>query len=246
MANPLIRKLEQFTRLSAENRRALDGLSQSSRRSVAARRDLIREGDRPRVINLVLDGWACRYKTLEDGRRQIMAFFLPGDLCDVHVYILQTMDHSIGALTPLSFVEISRETLEQLVDEHPRVGQALWWESLVTASIQREWTVNLGQRSALERMAHLICELYFRARAVGLVKDGGFFCPLTQTDLADATGMTAVHVNRTVQELRARGLLHWKGKHVEIPDLDALCSTALFNDGYLHLGREGAYLDAND
>lgn len=246
MANPLIRKLEQFTRLSADNRQALDGLVHNSRRSLGARRDLIREGDRPRVVNLVLDGWACRYKTLEDGRRQIMALFLPGDLCDLNVYILRKMDHSIGALTPLSYAEVSRDSFEQLVGDHPRIAQALLWESLVSAAIQREWTVNLGQRSAIERIAHLICELYFRARGAGLVEGDSFFCPLTQTDLADATGMTAVHVNRTVQELRARGLLQWRGKRVEISDMEALCSTALFNQGYLHLENEGANLDAND
>lgn len=246
MPSPLIRKLAQFTRLSQDDQAILLDITQAPRRQIAARRDVVREGDRPRAVNLMMEGWACRYKTLEDGRRQIIAFLLPGDLCDLNIFIFRAIDHSIAALTPITLVEISRATLEQITLDRPRITQALWWETLVNSAVQREWTVNLGQRSALERIAHLVCELFFRARAVGLVKNNGFFCPLTQTDLADATGMTAVHVNRTVQELRARGLLHWKGKQVDVVDIDLLCSVALFNRAYLHLDHEGAHLDAND
>ncbi|WP_298091969.1 Crp/Fnr family transcriptional regulator [uncultured Sphingomonas sp.] len=245
MNNPLIRKLEQFTRLSGSDRTILDELASTGIRRLGARRDLVREGEKPRAINLMLDGWAFRYKMLEDGRRQIISFFLPGDLCDLNIYLLREMDHSIAALTPLTFCEIPRDTFEQ-VTERPRIVQALWWDSLVAAAIQREWTVNLGQRNALERISHLICELFFRIRGVGLNDDSSFFCPITQNDLAEATGMTSVHVNRTLQELRGRGLVHWKGKQVEIPDLGALCQLALFNQNYLHLDREGAHLDAND
>ena len=111
-----------------------------STREISARRDLIREGDRPRYVYVMLDGWACRYKTLPDGRRQIVAFFIAGDLCDLNVYILKEMDHSVAAITPIRVAEISREELEHVTANYPRITQALWWNELVTVSIQREWT----------------------------------------------------------------------------------------------------------
>ena len=244
LPNPLIQKLEQYVRLSSDDRGALASLVQTVR-TLRARQDVIREGEKPEVVNLILEGWACRYKLLEDGRRQNISIFLPGDLCDLHVFILRQMDHSIGTLTPVRFAQIRREEFEELTANRPRVTQALWWDTLVTAAVQREWTVNLGQRDALERIAHLVCELHLRLRAVGLTDDGSFDMPLTQIDLAEATGMASVHVNRTIQELRARGLLNWKGRRVHVPNLEALRDAASFNPNYLHLGREGQHLDAN-
>jgi CRP-like cAMP-binding protein len=130
--------------------------------------------------------------------------------------------------------------------DHPRITQALFWDELVTVAIQREWTLNVGQRTAYERIAHLLCELYLRLRTVGLTDGTSCHFPLTQVDLADATGLTAVHVNRTLQELRRDGLIELQSKTLTIPDLNALRQVALFNDNYLHLDREGAHLDAND
>ncbi len=245
MANPLVAKFENFVRLSPDDREALDGLAHTAVRSVDAREDIIREGEQPKVVNLILDGWACRYKMLEDGRRQNIAFFLPGDLCDLHVYILRGMDHSIGTITPVRYAQIPRDAFDRFTANRPRVTQAMWWDTLVTAAIQREWTVNIGQRNALERIAHLLCELHLRLFAVGLAPDNSFEVPLTQIDLAEATGMTPVHVNRTVQELRTRGLISWRNRHIGIPDLAALRNAASFNSAYLHLEREGAHFDAN-
>lgn len=246
MVNHLTQRLTQFVRFSEEDRQMLASLSVVNIRRVQARRDLIREGDNPEVVNLVLDGWAIRHKMLEDGRRQIIAFLIPGDLCDLNVFILREMDHSIGALTPLEVAQLPRSVFEKIYSDHPRITQALHWDSLVTAAIQREWTVNLGQRSALERVAHLLCELVFRMQGVGLCQDLVCEIPLTQNDLAEATGMTAVHVNRTVQELRSQGLIVWKGRDLRIPDIDALKRAGLFNPNYLHLDRVGAHLNAND
>lgn len=246
MYNPLVRKLEQFVRLSADDHAALERLNGATIRTARARDDIIREGDNPRVVNLILEGWANRYKTLEDGRRQIIAFFLPGDLCDLNIFILREMDHSLGAITPIRYAELPRDAFDALTSERPRIVQALWWDTLVMAAVQREWTVNLGQRSAIERLSHLVCELFVRLRAVGLTQGDAFDCPLTQNDLAEATGMTPVHVNRTLQELRTRGLLQWRGKRIAILDWQALRDTALFNPNYLHLEREGAHLDANE
>src|SRR5947207_9159109 len=164
-------KLEAFTRLSPDDRDALAQISRNFR-VIDARRDLISEGDRPRHVHLVLDGWACRYKQLPDGKRQIVSLFVRGDFCDVNVHILKAMDHGIGAITRLKVAMITPEEMNELTAERPRVTQALWWHELVTAAIQREWTLNLGQRSAYERLAHLLVELYLRLRAVGRAHDG--------------------------------------------------------------------------
>jgi len=238
-------RLEAFTRLSQDDKAAIAELSKVSR-VVAPRRDVIREGENPRYIHLMVDGWACRYKTLPDGRRQIVSFFVPGDFCDLNVYILKEMDHSVGAITRLSVADISRDDMDRLTASHPRVTQALWWEELVNVAIQREWTLNIGQRTAYERIAHLLVELFMRLRSVGLTQADSCDFPLTQTDLADATGLTAVHVNRTLQELRRDGLIELEKRRLRIPNLQKLMDVAMFNPNYLHLDHEGRHLDANE
>ena len=240
----LTSRLEAFTRLSPEDKAALANLSKVSR-VVAPRRDLIREGERPNFVHLMVDGWACRYKTLPDGRRQVVAFFVPGDFCDLNVYILKQMDHSIAAITRLAVADISREEMDALTHKHPRITQALWWESLVQHAIQREWTLNLGQRSAYERIGHLLVEVYLRLKTVGLTWNGTCDFPLTQVDIADATGLTPVHVNRTLQELRRDELIELERKQLNIPDLHRLMDVAMFNANYLHLDHEGRNFDAN-
>src|SRR5262249_7902061 len=200
----------------------------------------------PLDINLVLSGWCYRHKHLEDGRRQIIAFFLPGDLCDHNIFILREMDHSVSTITPVTIAGVTREAFEEVTLKHPRITQALWWESLVSAAIQREWTVNLGQRSASERLAHLLCELFLRLQSVGLVEGNSCEFPVTQVELGDATGLSPVHVNRTLQEPRSMGVIELKARTLTIPDLDALMRVSLFNTNYLHLGHEGRHLDAND
>lgn len=244
MPQHLIYKLERFTRLSDEDRQVLKALARKVR-LIEAGVDIIQEGDRPETVNLFLDGWACRYKQLGDGRRQIVAFFVPGDLCDIHIYVLREMDHAIAAITPVRLATVPREILLDTMDRHPRITRALWWESLVNAAIQREWTVNIGRRTALERLAHLFCELFLRLRAVGLAEGSTCPFPLTQLELADATGLTNVHVNRTLKEMRNAGLILLNSRQLTVPDLAALQKAALFNPNYLHLEREGAYLSAN-
>ena len=246
MVTSLALRLQAYAKLSQDDLAAIDRLSRRGLREVAARRDLIREGDPPKAVNLILEGWACRYKTLPDGRRQIVSLFIPGDLCDLNIYILKEMDHNIGAITSLRVAEIAREDFERLMIEHPRITQALFWNELVTVAIQREWTLNVGQRTAYERIAHLLCEMFLRLETVGLTDGDSCNFPLTQVDLADATGLTAVHVNRTLQELRRNGLIELQSKTLVIPDFKALKAAAMFNDNYLHLNHEGAHLDAND
>jgi CRP-like cAMP-binding protein len=245
LANPLIRKMENYTRLSPDDHAVLERVIAERVRDLGAREDLAREGDHPRDVYIVLNGWACRYKNLEDGRRQIIAFFLPGDLCDLNIFLLREMDHSVGTITNVTFAELSREQMDELTTDHPRINHGFEWEALVNAAIQREWCLSLGQRDATERVAHLLCELFVRLRSVGLTKGNRTEFPLTQADLADATGLSVVHVNRTLQELRARKFLTLQGRTLNMLNLRALMSAALFNPNYLHLEQEGAHFDAN-
>lgn len=244
--NPLILNLERYVRLSTEDREALDHLKLAPTLRAKARTDVVREGQKPTVVRLVVSGWACRYKDLPDGRRQIVGFFVPGDFCDLNVYILRQMDHSIGAITPVQYLAIPPQMMEALSHNRPRVAQALLWHHLVESSVQREWLLNIGRRNALERLAHLFVELFFRLRAVGMAREYTIDFPLTQTDLADATGITPVHLNRTVQELRRQELIELRAKRLKILDLDRLVKLAMFNANYLHLDHEGQQLDANE
>jgi CRP-like cAMP-binding protein len=237
MANPLIRKLEQVTRLSAEDKRVLERITAERVRVLGPREDIVHEGDKPAQINVILTGWACRYKQLEDGRRSIMAFLVPGDLYDQNIVILREMDHSVATITRVTVAEMPQRVFEDLTLHHPRVAQALWWETLVNVSIQREWTVSLGQRTAIERLGHLLCELFLRLRGVGLTQGNRYELPVTQSDLGEATGLSTVHVNRTLKDLRAANLIVLKGKTLTIADLEALMRASLFNPNYLHLDR---------
>lgn len=242
--NPLIRKLERFTRLSDADKRLLQQAATARIVNYDTHQDIIAEGEEPTDVNLILGGWVCRYKQLADGGRQIMSFLLPGDLCDLNIFLLRRMDHALGTLTPVAVAKISRDLLQTMLNADPRLTRALWWEVLVTAAIHREWLVNVGRRTALERVAHLLCEVYFRQAAVGRAKEGRCELPITQVELADALGLSAVHVNRTLRELRLSGLIDWRGKTLAIPDVDALTRIARFSPDYLHLDFEGEQFDA--
>jgi CRP-like cAMP-binding protein len=234
MNNPLLRKLANFTELTEEESRALDECCNDIR-EFAAHEDVISQGDRTGGVKLLLEGFACRYKVLEDGRRQVVAYFVPGDLCDLRVFILKRMDHSIGAVVASKVATISPDNVLKLMNTYPNLTRALWWSTLVEEAIAREWIVNVGQRNALERMAHLFCELLYRFRAVGLNDDLSCMLPLTQVELAETLGLSSVHVNRTLQELRRKKLITLEGGTLTIQDLDALKEVSFFNADYLHL-----------
>lgn len=234
MSNPLIMKLEYGARLTDMDRAVLYDLTRITRR-VARHRDISPEGERPENVHLVVEGFACRYKTLTDGRRQIMALLVPGDFCDLHVAILGEMDHSIGTSWGCTIVDIPRSVVEHLTAHHPRITRALWWATLVDEGTLRAWLVNMGQHEADQRMAHLVCELLVRLRVVGLVSEDSFALPMTQDDLADVLGITGVHVNRVLQDLRGQGLLEWRSKRLRIPDVARLMAFAEFDPKYLHL-----------
>jgi CRP-like cAMP-binding protein len=233
MNNPLLRKLCNFTELSEEESQAVVECCKDVR-TVGAREDVISQGDRTGGVKLLLDGFACRYKTLEDGRRQIVAYFVPGDLCDLRVFILKRMDHSIGAIAPSRVATIAPENVLKLMHTYPALTRALWWSTLVEEAIAREWILNVGQRNALERTAHLFCELLYRFRAVGL--NHGLSCtlPLTQVELAETLGLSPVHVNRTLQELRRQKLITLDDGTLTIQNLQALEELSFFNAEYLH------------
>jgi CRP-like cAMP-binding protein len=238
MNNPLLRKLSNFAALSEEESTAvLDSCRDV--REVGAREDVISQGDRTGGVKLLLDGFACRYKTLEDGRRQIVAYFVPGDLCDLRVFILKRMDHSIGAIAPSQVATIAPDNVLKLMHSYPTLTRALWWSTLVEEAIAREWIVNMGQRNALERTAHLFCELLYRFRAVGLNQGLSCTLPLTQVELAETLGLSAVHVNRTLQELRRQKLITLDDGRLTIQNLRVLEELSFFNADYLHLEHGG-------
>src|SRR6202022_3621958 len=234
MNNPLLRKLANFTALSEEESNAIVDCCKDVR-EIAAREDVISQGDRTGGVKLLLEGFACRYKVLEDGRRQIVAYFVPGDLCDLRVFILKRMDHSIGAVTASKVATISPENVLRLTNNYPNLTRALWWSTLVEEAVAREWIVNVGQRNALERMAHLFCELLYRFRAVDLNQGLSCTLPLTQVELAETLGLSSVHVNRTLQELRRQKLITLDGGTLTIQSLRALEDLSFFNADYLHL-----------
>jgi len=235
LAHPLIRKLSNYTTLSDEERKAVFQAADKAT-DFKAGDDIVARGDLTGGVRLVLDGFACRYKILEDGRRQILGYLIPGDMCDLHVFLLKRMDHSIAAMTRTKVAIISQANILAFTDRYPNFTRALWWSTLLDEAVTREWVVNLGQRTAYERMAHLFCELYYRLAAIGEVRDGSYLLPLTQTTLGDTLGLSTVHVNRTLQDLRAHSLISFKGGIMTVHDLPALEIAGFFSADYLHLG----------
>lgn len=230
----LIRKLERVVPLSDEDRRAVQELPIIVR-TLPANQDVTREADRPSQACLVLDGWLCGHKLIEGGRRQIISFHLAGDIPDLQTLRLGIADFSLTTLTAAKVVFIPHRSLEILTRGSAALAVALWHQTLVDAVVFREWMAGLGRRPAPERLAHLFCELYTKQRAIGLADEGGCPLPITQTDLADALGMTSVHVNRSLRELRGNGFLTLKNRRLDIRDWSGLASFADFDPTYLHL-----------
>ena len=232
-ASPLIAKLEKVTELSDDDRSAIEDLCRDVR-DMPFGRDVIREGDRPDHVHLVIEGWAARYKIVGSGARQITAFLIPGDFCDLHVTILCAMDHGITTLTPARVAMISHDRMEALTRDRPALTRALWWATLVDEAVLRSWIVTLGRRDAYQGIAHLMCEMHMRMDAIGLVTGDCMHFPLTQEELADTLGLTPVHINRVLQRLRAEGLITFRDQFLTIHDLPALRRVAEFDSNYLH------------
>jgi len=237
MALPLIRKLENYVHLADIEKRSLMQ-ADFQIREVDARVDIIREHQEVEGATLVLEGFACRYKLLPDGRRQMLGYMLPGDMCDPRIFLLDRMDHSIATISRAKIAVWPRKSVLGLTSLYPRITRAFWWCALVDEGIAREWLVSLGQRTALERLAHLICELHHRLKAVDLVSGNGFDFPVTQAELGDTLGLSAVHVNRTLQDMRRERLVRLAGRRLTVLNHEALSTIAMFNPDYLRLNAK--------
>ena len=233
MANPLVRKLEAFHPLSEAERTTLERISAQGT-VVGPRIDLIREGDTPDGVIVVMEGIACRQKHRANGSRQITAFLVPGDTCDLDVGLLSQMDHTVTTLSICRVVRLSGDVVTRLLEEHPAIAKALRISTLVDEATLREWLVNVGCRSAIERIAHLLCELLVRLQIAGFASEDSYELPVTQLDLADTVGLSNVHVNRSLQELRRQGVIELKGRSLKILDRQKLRNIAEFNPRYLH------------
>ncbi len=233
MVDQLIQKLERYGPLSDEEKAFLQH-APSHVREYDQHEDIVREGDCPAETCLMVEGFACRFKLLRDGRRQILAFHIPGDFCDLHSYSLKRMDHGIAAVTKCAVAKVPHGIIREITERYPALTRSLMWDLAVDAAIFREWMVTLGRRSAREKVAHLLCELMVRLQFVGLSENSGYELAPRQADLGDALGLSTVHVNRTLQELRAEGLIVSHGKLLTIPDLEKVKQVAGFSPAYLH------------
>ena len=233
MPTPFILKLQNGVDLSAEEQAALIG-AVTGRRTYQGHQDIVTEGVAPRGVNVVLEGFACRYKLLPDGT-QDHGLAAAGRRLRPERLRLGALDHSIATLSVSTVAFIPNAALERLSAWSPAITRALWWATLVDEGILREWLVTIGRRPADKRIAHLFCELAARLAAVGLADNDSMELPITQTELADTVGLTSVHVNRIVQQLRDQGLIAWRDRTLTVLRPQALRAFADFDPTYLHL-----------
>jgi len=229
-----LRRLERRAPLSEAGRAAVRDLPYTLR-SFDPASYLLREGEPPASCALLLSGLAFRHKLTGDGARQILSVHMAGEFLDLQNSFLGVADHNVQALTRVEVASVPVEALRVLVTEHPDVGRAMWIDTLIDAAISREWMVNVGRRHSLSRVAHLLCEFATRLQESGLAQEGGYELPMTQEQLADATALTPVHINRVLKELGRRGLIVRNKRSIAIADWDALRHVGDFSTRYLHL-----------
>ncbi len=235
----LLRKLQNSATLTREEQQAIGRLPMRIHR-LDARQDIAREGDRTSHCCLILDGWACRYKLLNEGKRQILSFHVAGDVPDLQSLHIPTMDYSLATLTAATVAFVPHEGVRDLTARHPGITALFWRDTLIEAAILREWMTNIGRRVALERVAHLFCELHLKLQAVGLATRVRCPLPITQTDLADALGLTPVHINRVLQTMRAQALIGLRSRTLVMESWDELLRVAEFDPTYMHLPARAA------
>jgi CRP-like cAMP-binding protein len=233
----LIRKLERRDTLSDEEKQVLEG-AVAWVKEARLDEDLVREGERPSESSLLLEGFAARYKLLRNGKRQITALHIPGDFVDLHSFLLKKMDHGVVALTRCRVGLVPHTTLREITETHLHLGRLLWLSTLIDAAIHREWLVAMGRRPALHQIAHLVCELFLRLQSVELTQHMSFELPLTQAELGDVLGLSTVHVNRVIQQLRTDGLVTWSEQRIVIEDWARLQQVAEFDPTFLNLEDE--------
>ena len=233
----LISKLDARSALSEDDKTALGALSYSVR-TVSASTYLLREGQCPTRCAMLVEGYAYRQKLTPDGNREIVCLLLPGDLIDLQNIFLDQSDHDVQALTRVTVAEFGVQALRDLVLSRPAIGRAMWIVTLIEAAIYREWLLNVGRRPASVRLAHLLCELHIRLQGDSTQRMAGFDLLMTQEQLGDALGLTAVHVNRVLKGLERDGLIARSGRRVEVIDAEKLKASAHFNERYLHLDQK--------
>jgi CRP-like cAMP-binding protein len=230
----LVKRLSATAALTEEDRHALEALPLRIERK-GPNETIVSSGDRPSFCCMVVNGFVIRSKAVADGRRQILAFHQPGDVPDLQSLYLHVLDHELSTMSECVLGFIPHAALRNMITSRPLLAEVLWRDTLIDAAIFREWICNVGQRSGISRMAHLILEIYTRLKTIGAAKDGSFRFPVTQLQLGQAIGMSSVHVNRILQELRAEGLLQIGHSEVVIYDERKLQEVADFDQLYLHL-----------
>lgn len=229
----VIRKLEHRAKLDDADQAAVRTLP-ISLASARSGDYLVREGDCVTTCCILLSGFACRHKTTGEGGRQIVSFHVPGDILDLQHLLLPRADHNLQTITEVTFARVPAAELARLARERPAIGEALWRDTLIDASVFREWVLNVGRRDARSRIAHMLCEFASRREAAGLGSPERFDLPMTQEQIGDATGLTPVHVNRMLSLLSAEGLIARDKRHVEIVEWDRMQQVADFHPAYLH------------
>ena len=233
----LERRLCSHTFLSADEIHGLHGLPINTR-TFPADHAILTAGDRTTDSCVLISGTICGSKLTAAGVRQVTNFYIPGDVPDLQTLHLPVMDHDLCTITPATLGFMAHTALQELAHRYRGIGTALWRNALIDSAIFREWVVNLGGRPASARLAHIFCEMFLRLRAVGLARDDGYDLPLSQTELGEAAGLSTVHVNRCLRELRDEGLVAFRRGEVRILDWDRLTTKGDFDPVYLHL-RDG-------
>lgn len=231
--NAVIRKLGRLATIDDADRQAIRALPLTIK-SAGAHQYLVREGEQADTCCLLLSGYACRHKLTSAGGRQIVSFHMAGDILDVQHLLLSRADHNVQTITDVTFATVPSADLRQLVQRHPAIAEALWHDSLIDASVFREWVLNVGRRDAKTRVAHMLCEFAARRQAAGLGEPERFELPMTQEQIADATGLTSVHVNRMLAMLAAEGLIARDRREIQIADWPRMRRAADFDASYLH------------
>jgi CRP-like cAMP-binding protein len=233
---PALHKLEKVATLSESERNAFHCLPFFIK-SLSQNSYIIREQDLTKNCCILLSGFAFRSKVVGDGGRQILSVHIPGDMLDLQHAFLGVADHSIQMLTAGDVAYVAAEAVQRLAFEFPAIGRAMWLETLVEGSIFREWIANIGRRDARTRVAHLLCEIAVRLQSAGLITGNRYELPMTQEQIGDATGLTPVHVNRTLQALHKDGLITRDKRAIQIMDWKALSAVGDFGASYLHAGN---------
>ena len=230
---PLVERLARLSSLDDADREKLMALPHTLR-TVGPSTHLVRDGDRAEACWLLLSGFAYRYKITGEGARQIVSIHIPGEFVDLQNSLLTVADHSVQTLSEAEVAVVPRQALRDLVLANPAIARALWVDTLIDASIFREWVVNVGRRHSRARVAHLLCELCLRLEAAGLSRGRRYELPMTQEQLADAVGLTSVHVNRVLKQLAEEGLIRRDRRSIIIEDWNRMRDTGDFNERYLH------------